>query len=362
MGLTIDSIELKRVTEPLKQAFKTSLQTVTERESLIVKVVSDEGLEGFGECVAFSTPWYTEETVTGCRFVIEQVLVPLLLNKTLESPSQVNELFGAVKGNRMAKAAVETAVWDLFAKKRRMPLWQMLGGSDAPVPAGVVVAADEDKISGEVAAASSAGYSRVKIKITPDSKVELLKEIIGRYPDMLFFADANGAFTEASWERLLEFDGVGFTLIEQPFAEQEWQLHARAKHVMVTAICLDESIGCVADAERAIAEGAADILVLKMGRLGGWNETLKVVELCRAHSIGMWVGGMIEFGVSKAHNLALASLPGITLPGDFSASRHFWEQDIIEPEIRITNGSIELSKDAGIGYCVEWQKAGEAPW
>ena len=358
MGLMIRAIELKQISEPLKQAFKTSLQTVMERESLIVKAVSDEGLEGFGECVAFSTPWYTEETVTGCRFVIEQVLVPLLVNKTLESPSQVAELFTVVKGNRMAKAAVETAVWDLFAKERGMPLWQMLGGSDAPVPAGVVVAADEDKISEQTAAASAAGYSRVKIKITPDSNVELLKDIIGRYPDMLFFADANGAFSEASWERLLKFDSAGFALIEQPFGEQEWQLHTRAKQVMETAICLDESICSVADAERAIAEEAADILVLKMGRLGGWSETLKVVELCRAHSIGMWVGGMIEFGVSKAHNLALASLPGITLPGDFSASRHFWERDIIKPEIRIENGKVELSEGAGIGYRVDWQREG----
>lgn len=358
MGLTISAIELKRINEPLKQAFKTSLQTVTERESLIIKVVSDEGLEGFGECVAFSTPWYTEETVTSCRFVIEHVLVPLLLDKTLENPSQVDEVFKAVKGNRMAKAAVETAVWDLFAKKRGMPLWQMLGGKDAPVPAGVVVAADEEKISDGVAAAFSAGYSRVKIKITPDSNIGLLKEIIARYPDMLFFADANGAFSEVSWERLIAFDGAGFTLIEQPFIEQEWQLHARAKRDMKTAICLDESIGSLADAERAIAEEAADILVLKMGRLGGWNETLKVVELCRAHSVGMWVGGMIEFGVSKAHNLALASLPGITLPGDFSASRHFWERDIIAPEIRIENGKVALSKDAGIGYRVDWQREG----
>ncbi|HSP22031.1 MAG TPA: o-succinylbenzoate synthase [Planococcus sp. (in: firmicutes)] len=358
MGLTIETIKLKRVTEPLKHAFKTSLQTVTERESLIVKVVSDEGLEGFGECVAFSTPWYTEETVTGCRFVIEHVLIPILLNKTLESPSQVDELFAMVKGNHMAKAAVETAVWDLFAKKRKLPLWQMLGGSGAPVPAGVVVAADEEKIEKQVAAAFSAGYSRVKIKINPDSNVELLKEIIGQYPAMLFFADANGAFSEASWDRLQEFDDTGFTLIEQPFGEQQWQLHARAKRVMDTAICLDESICSLADAERAIAEEAADILVLKMGRLGGWSETLKVVELCRAHSIGIWVGGMIEFGISKAHNLALASLPGITLPGDFSASRHFWERDIIEPEITIENGKVELSKDGGIGYRVDWQREG----
>ena len=356
MELTILAIELKLVKEPLKQTFKTSLQTVTERESLIVRVTSGEGLEGFGECVAFSTPWYTEETVVGSRFIIEQVLMPLLLNKTLGSPKQVAELFAAVKGNHMAKSAIETAVWDLFAKKRGLPLWKMLGGSGAPVPAGIVVAADENKIGEQVAAAEFAGYSRVKIKITPASNAAHLKDIIGGYPDLLFFADANGAFSEDSWERLMEFDHAGFTLIEQPFGEQQWLLHARAKRVMDTAICLDESICSVADAERVIAEDAADIVVLKMGRLGGWSETLKVVELCRSHSIGMWVGGMVEFGVSKAHNLALASLPGITLPGDFSASRHFWEQDIIEPEITVESGEVQLSQDAGIGYRVDWDR------
>ncbi|TAA69802.1 o-succinylbenzoate synthase [Planococcus salinarum] len=356
MELTIKAIDLKTVKEPLKQSFKTSLQTVSERESLIVRVTSNEGLEGFGECVAFSTPWYTEETVVSSRFIVEHMLIPILLNKTLESPWQVADLFAAVKGNHMAKAAIETAVWDLFAKKREMPLWQMIGGAGIPVPAGIVVAVDEDKIAGQVAAAANEGYSRVKIKISPASNVSLLKDTILQYPDTLFFADANGTFSEGSWDRLMEFDTAGFKLIEQPFGEQQWELHTRAKQAMDTAICLDESICSVADAKRAIAEGAADIIVLKMGRLGGWSETLKVVELCRAHSIGMWVGGMIEFGVAKSHNLALASLPGITLPGDFSASRHFWERDIIEPEITIESGTVELSKDAGIGCRVDWER------
>lgn len=356
MELTIKAIDLKSVRQPLKQSFKTSLQSVAERESLLVRVISTDGYEGFGECVAFSTPWYTEETVTGCRFVIDQVLIPLLLNQTLANPSKVAELFSGVKGNHMAKAAVETALWDLFAKAQGLPLWKMLGGSGAPVPAGVVVAADENSVGEQVAAAAAAGYSRVKIKITPDSNAKRLTELIAEFPEMLFFADANGAFTEAAWERLMAFDAAGLALIEQPFGEQEWQLHARARSRMATAICLDESICSAADAKRAIDEGAADILVLKMGRLGGWSETLKVVELCREHSIGLWVGGMIEFGVSKAHNLALASLPGITLPGDFSASSHFWERDVIIPEVIIKNGEIELSEDAGIGYKVDWER------
>ena len=353
MAMTIQGIQLDTVRKPLKAPFKTALQTVEEREVLIVTVMDDTGWEGYGECVAFSTPWYTEETLAGCDFVLKEVLIPLLLGKEVTHPEQIHRLFAAVKGNRMAKASLEMAVWDLFAKKKGLPLWQLLGGSDRPIPAGVVVAADQQKIAEQVARTVEAGYRRVKIKIQPDSDIGLLKKVIKTYPDLLFFADANGTFTEDSFEQLTAFDEAGFDLIEQPFGEQQWKLHARAKKEMETAICLDESITCPENVQRMIEEEAGDIVVLKMGRLGGWSETLQVVELCRKHGIGMWVGGMIEFGVSKAHNLALASLPGISLPGDFSASTHFWNEDIIEPEIQVKNGEIELSRGNGIGYQVK---------
>ena len=357
MDLMIKEIRLELVKKRLNKPFKTTLQTVVEREAILVTVTDSTGLEGYGECVAFSTPWYTEETVTGCLFVMEKLLKPLLLNKSLNDSEQVNELFAGVKGNRMAKAGLEMAVWDLFAKKKGVPLWQMVGGLNEPIPAGVVVAADEDKISGQVEEAVGKGYSRIKIKINPASDTELLKKVISEYPDQLFFADANGTFTEKTFDQLLAFDSVGFALIEQPFGERQRQLHARARREMKTMICLDESIACLEDVQQMIDEQAGDAVVLKMGRLGGWSETLKIARLCNNHSIGMWVGGMIEFGVSKAHNLALASLPEIILPGDFSDSHHFWDEDIIEPEIRVSDGEIELSEEHGIGYQVAITKS-----
>lgn len=353
MDITISEIILTPIKKPLKQPFKTSLQHVKEREAILVTVISNEGLKGYGECVAFLTPWYTEETVASCRFVMDNVLIPLVKGNRISRPEEIDARFSRVKGNRMAKAAIEMAVWDLFAKKKELPLWQMLGGGREAVQAGVVVAADEAEIADRVEAAIAKGYSRIKMKINPETNAALLKGIVSRYPDTLFFADANGAFDETSFEQLKWFDSIGLTLIEQPFSEQGWQLHARAKREMKTPICLDESIKCFEDVERMIAEQAGDIVVLKIGRLGGWSETLRIVDLCHKHSIGMWVGGMIEFGVSKAHNLALASLPGITLPGDFSDSRHFWERDIIAPEIKVLNGKIELSSKNGIGYDVE---------
>ncbi|TWT26441.1 o-succinylbenzoate synthase [Planomicrobium sp. CPCC 101110] len=350
MELTIAGIELHHVKKPLKTPFKTALQTVRERECILIRTMDAEGVEGYGECVAFSTPWYTEETIAGCRFVLEKVLMPLVLNKTLTSPGQVEELFKNVKGNRMAKAGIETAIWDLFAKKQKVPLWKFIGGIDKPIPAGVVVASDEDKIMEQVEAAAAKGYERIKLKVTPASDRDLLKGVIGRFPDILFFADANGGFDDEPFEKLLAFDSIGFALIEQPFSEEQWLLHARAKKEMETPICLDESIRSAEDARRMIELEAGDVIVLKMGRLGGWSETLKVVELCRAHGIRMWVGGMIEFGVSKAHNLALASLPDISLPGDFSDSDHFWHEDVVEPEIRVDTGKIALRSETGIGY------------
>lgn len=352
MGLIIDEIRFQRIQRKLKKPFVTSLQTVRERESIIVTVQSESGNKGYGECVAFSTPWYTEETVESCAFVMEQVLKPLLLDKSLTGPEEVDGIFEAVKGNNMAKAAIAMAVWDLFAKEEGVPLWQYIGGTQHQIPAGVVVAANSEDLIGDIDQAVAKGYSRIKVKISPDSHAELLKKAIRRYPEIVFFADANGGFGEETFDQLAAFDEVGFRLIEQPFGEQEWGLHAKAKRLLKTSICLDESIKSIQDVERMIDMKAGDIIVLKMGRLGGWNVTLKVVELCRRHSIEMWVGGMIEFGVSKAHNLALASLADIVLPGDFSDSRHFWEEDIISPEIEVKNGKIMLQDKAGIGYDV----------
>ncbi|WKA56068.1 o-succinylbenzoate synthase [Planococcus shixiaomingii] len=354
MGLTIAGIELHEMNKPLKTPFKTALQTVKEREGILVRVTDADGMHGYGECVAFSTPWYTEETVASCRFVLEQVLIPLLMNETLSSPKQVAALFNSVKGNRMAKASVEMAVWDLFAKKHGVPLWKFVGGTARPIPAGVVVAADEDKMAAQAEAAVANGYERIKLKINPASDKRMLKQLVKQFPDILFFADANGGFSNESFEELLAFDLIGFALIEQPFGEEEWQLHAKAKREMATPICLDESIRSLADAQRMIDLKAGDIAVLKMSRLGGWSETLEVVELFRTNGIQMWVGGMIEFGVSKAHNLALASLPDILLPGDFSDSGHFWHEDVIQPEIQVVAGKIALSTENGVGYSVKF--------
>ncbi|MDN5710016.1 MAG: o-succinylbenzoate synthase, partial [Planococcus sp. (in: firmicutes)] len=340
----IAGIEFHKVKQPLNQPFITVLQKVEKREVTVVIVRDAEGREGYGECVAFDTPWYTEETVTGSRFVMEQVLAPLLLNEHLEHPTEVERLFSKVKGNHMAKAAVEMAVWDLFAKRQVVPLYEFVGGISASIPAGVVVGGKSDELSENVRLAIDSGYRRVKLKISPDTDAALLKSLVAANPEISFYADANGSFSGRALEELLAFDQAGFALIEQPYGEHEWEAHRIARSKMTTPICLDESIRSLEDVKRMAEQQAGDIIVLKMGRLGGWTETLKVVEFCRKEQIGMWVGGMIEFGVSKAHNLALASLPEVKLIGDFSDSGHFWQTDIVSPEIRVEYGEIKLSE------------------
>jgi len=348
--VVIAGIEFHKVRQPLNQLFITVLQKVEKREVTVVIVRDAEGREGYGECVAFDTPWYTEETVTSSRFVMEQVLAPLLLNERLEHPAETTRLFSTVKGNHMAKAAVEMAVWDLFAKRQVVPLYEFVGGISASIPAGVVVAGKSNELSENVRLAIDSGYRRVKLKISPDTDAALLKSLVAANPEISFYADANGSFSGRALEELLAFDQAGFALIEQPYGEHEWEAHRIAHSKMTTPICLDESIRSLEDVKRMAEQQAGDIIVLKMGRLGGWTETLKIVKFCRKEQIGMWVGGMIEFGVSKAHNLALASLPEVKLIGDFSDSGHFWQTDIVSPEIRVEYGEIKLSESPGIGY------------
>ncbi|MTD29447.1 o-succinylbenzoate synthase [Planomicrobium sp. YIM 101495] len=358
MAMTIQHVRLERIKRPLKRPFITSLQEVTERESIIVTVQDSEGRSGYGECVAFSTPWYTEETITSCQFVLEHVLIPLVEGKQLNEPRQVADWFGAVKGNRMAKAALESAIWDLAAKCAGKSLAEFVGGTKDTVAAGTVVAVAHTEAAA-VDEAANAGYRRIKVKIRPSDEMNVFKQIISTYPEVLFFADANGAFEHEPFERLLEWDEAGFYLIEQPFSEESWELHRRASAQMQTKICLDESLRSFEDAKRMVREAAGTVAVLKMGRLGGWAETLRIVDYLKAHGVQMWVGGMIEFGVSKAHNLALASIAGVDLPGDLTASNHYWEADIIEPEISVRGGEVTVSNTLGIGYNVVLEEEDE---
>ena len=349
-GFIVKEIRLHRVAVPLKNPFSTHLQTVVERESIFVELIDADGVVGLGECVAFTSPWYTEETVQTCWDALVNWLIPAVLNKVVIHPSELCEWFAHLKGNRMAKACLDQAAWDLYARKKGIPLWKLLGGVKSDIEAGVVLTGEVDKeLFKAVQTAQVAGYKRVKLKIDENTNPRKLKGLVEAFADMLFFADGNGIFNRLGLDALLGFDQVGLSLIEQPFGEDDWNRHVEASRLMTTPIALDESIRSVWDAGYMASSGAGSIIVLKPGRVGGTTESLKIVEVAAMHSLPIWIGGMIEFGVSKAHNLALASLSQLSLPGDFSATTHFWNEEPVEPPVVIDGGGIQLSDCPGIG-------------
>jgi O-succinylbenzoate synthase len=346
---------MHHVRVPLKKPFHTHLQTVTERESILIEIMDVDGTLGVGECVAFTSPWYTEETVQTAWAVLENWLILSLMNRKFSHPDELDVHLSSIKRNHMAKSAVNHAMWDIYAQKLNQPLWQVIGGSYSPIEAGIVVASsNEEGMFEEIESAVKKGYKRIKLKISKATNPKRMQEIIAHYPQILFFADANGAFTNHTIDQLISFDDCGFTLIEQPFSEQNNFISAEAQKMMKTPFALDESIASLQDVEDMIDRKSGKIIVMKQGRVGGLSNALRIHELCLKAGVPIWVGGMIEFGVSKAFNLAFASLPGVQYPGDFSSSSHFWQQDLADPIIDVDGGEIQLPNKTGVG--VKWNQ------
>lgn len=355
MGIRIDEVKIHRVVVPLKKPFHTKLQHVQERESLLIEVKSGDFI-GYGEGVAFTTPWYTEETVKTTKFVLRHVLIPIVEGMTFDHPQEVYEAFRHVRGNRMAKAALDMACWDLYAKVQKKPLYEIYGGQKRAIDAGVVVTwKTEEELMEEVTRAVEEGYRRVKIKIHRHIDPSILQRVIAQFPAVYFFADANGSFSSQSIEKLREFDAIGLRLIEQPFSREARTLYEQWTPKLQTPIALDESIASLEDVQWAIETNAADCIVLKPGRVGGPTESLAIIEQTKEAGLDLWIGGMIEFGISKAHNIALATLEGVTLPGDFSASNHFWAQDLVTPPLTLCDGQMIVSDVPGIGVTLDEQ-------
>lgn len=355
--MNIESIHLYVIKMPLKQNFTTHLGTVSEREALIIEVAGKDGIRGYGEGVAFSSPWYTEETVQTSFHMIKDFLIPLLKEKMLGHPSEASALFSSVRRNQMAKAAIETALWDLQAKRDGMSLSKLIGGTRESIPSGVVVGNPETAAAlKQIEAYLQEGYERVKVKISPENDFELISAIRRRYPDLPLMADANSAYSLADSGRLKELDQFGLMMIEQPLGADDIIDHAVLQSQLKTPICLDESIVTFEDARKAVELGSCKVINIKLGRVGGLGEAKRIHDFCLSHDIPVWVGGMIEFGISRAHNLALASLPGFTIPGDISGSDRYWEEDIIEPEISVTNGRISIPDKPGIGFEINWKQ------
>jgi o-succinylbenzoate synthase len=358
--MNVKTVKLSVVKMPLKQAFTTHLGSVTEREAIIVEAEDQNGILGLGEGVAFSSPWYTEETVQTSWHVLKDFLVPLLKEKEITHPDEAFGLFRSVRRNHMAKAAIESALWDLQAKQEGIPLAKLIGGTMQSIPSGVVVGnPDLAEAIKQIEGYLDLGYERVKVKISPENDIQYIREIRRRFPDLALMADANSAYSLGDADRLRALDEYGLLMIEQPLEYDDIVDHAKLQSQIATPICLDESIVTFDDARKAVELGSCKVINIKIGRVGGIGEAKRIHDFCVSKGIPVWAGGMIEFGVSRAHNIALASMPGFTIPGDISGSDRYWEEDIIQPEIKVLNGSINVPDRPGIGYDLNRKRLSE---
>jgi O-succinylbenzoate synthase len=357
--MNITSVEMREIRLRLVHFFETSFGRTIERRILLVRVRDRDGAEGWGECTAGEGPFYCEEWIDSAWEVTRAFLAPMVLGRQVERAADVGGLMGRVRGNRMAKAAIETACWDLEAKSAGLPLWRHLGGVRPEIPCGVSIGIQDspeqlvEKIERELAA----GYQRIKIKIKPGWDAEVVERVRARFPDVRLMVDANSAYTLADAPTLRALDGFGLMMIEQPLAFDDMLDHAKLQAQIKTPVCLDESIRTADDARKAAELGACRIVNVKLGRVGGHAEAGRVEAVCRENDIPVWCGGMLESGVGRAHNIAMATLRGFTLPGDVSASARYWAEDIIEPPVTVTDaGTIKAPGAPGIGFDVRHER------
>jgi O-succinylbenzoate synthase len=348
----IEAITLREIQMPLVHFFETSFGRTTGRRILLVTVHA-EGVEGWGECVAGEHPFYSEEDVETAWHTLLNYFAPSLIGKNVEGGRGAIRYFPGVRGHRMAKGALENAVWDAEATAKRMPLWKLLGGTRTELACGVSIGIQEtpEKLVEKVRTELAAGYQRIKLKCKPGWDVKIFERIRQEWPDILLSCDANSAYTTRDFEHLKEFDRFNLLMIEQPLWNDDFYFHASLQKQIKTAICLDEVIRNARDAQAASELGACRIVNVKVGRVGGFTEALKVHDVCEQDGIKNWCGGMLESGIGRAHNVALSTLANFNLPGDVSASKRYWKEDIIEPEVTVSaKGTISVSEKPGRGY------------
>ncbi|MGE0159584.1 MAG: o-succinylbenzoate synthase [Gemmatimonadales bacterium] len=354
--MRVERAVLRELELELRAPFRTAGGTLSARRVLLVTLEA-EGLEGWAECVA-GVDASSPETVDGAWSALTDHLLGGAVGRRFERPDQLVAQLRASDRAPMARAAVEMAAWDLCARGEGASLSEKLGGVRDMVPVGVAIGLQDtdDMLLDVVAAHLAEGYARVKLKIVPGRDVDMLAAVRARFPDAVLWADANAAYTPDDTARLRLLDDFDLGLIEQPLAVDDFAGHAALQGSLRTPICLDESIRSYEDAERALAMDACRVVNLKPGRLGGLDESVRVHELVGRAGVPAWCGGMLETGIGRAHNLALASLPGFTLPGDISASRRYWERDLVTPEHEVVDGCMRVPAGPGIGVEVDVER------
>jgi O-succinylbenzoate synthase len=353
--MNIELIAIRELKMRLKAPFETSFGVTHNRRILLVEVVAD-GVSGWGEVTTGETPSYNPETTDTAWHVISDFIAPLLTGKSIASAADVATLLAGIRGHEMAKAGVENALWDIEAQQKRLPLAKLVGGSWDEIRCGVSLGIREnpEALVKKVAEEVSNGYQRIKLKIKPGKDLEYVAAARREFPETQLSVDANSAYALEDTEHLQKLDAFHLLMIEQPLRWDDIHSHAKLQKQIETAICLDECINSVNDAQAAIESGACRIINIKLGRVGGHSSARKVHDMCWQNNIPVWCGGMLEAGVGRAHNIAMSTLPNFTLPGDVSASARYWDEDIIDPEVEVTpQGTIRVPTTPGLGYKVK---------
>jgi O-succinylbenzoate synthase len=353
--VAVESVSAHLVRLPLNEAFETSFGSINSRLIFLVSLEAD-GMRGWGEVVAAEEPFYSYETVGTAAHVIRDYLAPAALAKPIASLSDLAARFACFKGHNMAKAGLELAYMNLLASAEQKSLSHLIGGVRKRVPVGVSLGIQQTlgALLERVDRYLSLGYQRIKLKIKPGWDVKVVEEVRRRHPDILLSVDANSAYSLQDADKLKALDDFSLLLIEQPLDHDDLLDHAKLQREMRTPICLDESITTLRRAEQALELGSCRVINIKIGRVGGYSSALAIHNLCYARGIPVWCGGMLESGIGRAHNLALASLPGFTLPGDISASSRYFARDVIVPEVNIApDGTAEVPQGKGLGFEVD---------
>lgn len=350
--MKVQQITLREIRMPLVTPFETSFGRLTDRRILIVQVESD-GVSGWGESVAGEGPFYAPETVETAWHITRDFLWPMLKGRDFVTAADVWPSLAPVRGHNMAKGAVESAIWDAEARQKNIPLWKLLGGVYKEISCGVSIGIKPsvEELIATVERELAAGYQRIKIKIKPGNDIAPVERLRQQFPQIRLMVDANSAYRLQDWPHLKRLEAYYLMMIEQPLGWDDIFSHAELQRKLDTPICLDECIHSEEHARAALDLGACRIINIKLGRVGGYVPAKQIHDLCKSRQIPVWCGGMLESGIGRAHNIALSTLENFSLPGDVTASRRYWTEDVITPEVLVTkNGTIRVPDGPGIGY------------
>lgn len=353
MGITLERIIVRHIRMPLVHFFETSFERIHSRDMLLVEAVSC-GTSGWGEVTCGENPFYNEEWTESAWLMLKDYIAPRVLRHEFDCADQVYPRLAHIRGHYMARGGIEAAVWDLEARRAGVPLWKFIGGgARREIACGVSIGIQDtlDQLLHKIDIEVSAGYQRIKMKIKPGWDIDIVREVRKRFPSVGLMADANSAYRLTDIERLKCLDAFGLMMIEQPLAHDEIIDHVELQQALQTPICLDECIRNPHQAEQAIRLGACRIINIKLGRVGGFWGARRIHDIAQEHGVPVWCGGMLESGIGRAHNIALSTLPNFILPGDVSASKRYWQRDIVVPPVEVTGqGTIPVRDDRGFGY------------